>query len=70
MQNSLILAVAERPLLAHVAAKHLGVPVRTLRDWAKKGKISAFKDPQRPKIWLFPRTEIDGHSGGGLNGGR
>jgi hypothetical protein len=46
----------DRPLLAHHVARELGVSVRTVRYWAQQGRIPAFKDPTRPKIWLFPRA--------------
>jgi excisionase family DNA binding protein len=52
------LFVSDRPLLTHQVARMLGVPVRTVRYWAEKQRISAYKDPQRPKIWLFPREAV------------
>jgi len=49
---------SSRPLQAHHVARILGVPVRTVRYWAKTGRLMAFKDPKRPKIWLFQRDGV------------
>jgi hypothetical protein len=53
-----------QPLQAHHVSKILSVPLRTVRHWAKTGRLGAFKDPKRPKIWLFEPAGVSRfHSG-------
>ena len=44
-------------LYAHHVAKRLGRSVRTIRYWAKTGKLKAHKDG--PKIWIFDFVYIE-----------
>lgn len=40
------------------AANLLGIKVRTAREWIRKGKLSAQKDPFN-KRWFITQEEID-----------
>lgn len=37
-------------------SKYLGIPARTIRDWASSGKLPAYK---QGKLWKFNRREIE-----------
>ena len=50
-------ADGERILSVHTAAVRLGVSDRTVRLWAAKGRLPAFKDG--PKIWRFRATAVE-----------
>jgi excisionase family DNA binding protein len=50
-------ASGERILSAHSAAIRLGVSDRTVRLWARTGRLRGFKDG--PKIWRFRETEVE-----------
>ena len=47
----------ERILSVHTAALRLGVSDRTVRLWAARGWLAAFKDG--PKIWRFRESEVE-----------
>jgi len=50
-------AEGERILSVHTVAVRLGVSDRTVRLWAAKGWLPAFKDG--PKIWRFRETDVE-----------
>jgi len=50
-------ADGERILSVHTAAVRLGVSDRTVRLWAARGRLPAFKDG--PKIWRFRETDVE-----------
>jgi excisionase family DNA binding protein len=50
-------ANGERILSAHSAAIRLGVSDRTVRLWARNGRLRGFKDG--PKIWRFRETDVE-----------
>jgi len=50
-------AEGERILSAHSAAIRLGVSDRTVRLWARTGRLRGFKDG--PKIWRFRETDVE-----------
>jgi excisionase family DNA binding protein len=50
-------ADGERILSVHSAAIRLGVADRTVRLWARQGRLPAFKDG--PKIWRFRETDVE-----------
>ena len=50
-------ADGERILSVHSAAIRLGVSDRTIRLWARTGRLPGFKDG--PKIWRFRETEVE-----------
>ena len=45
-----------RPLYVHNVARRLGVPRRTVRHWAKTGKLPATKSG--PGIWVFDLDQV------------
>ena len=47
----------ERILSVHIVAIRLGVSDRTVRLWAARGWLPAFKDG--PKIWRFRATDVE-----------
>ncbi len=47
----------ERILSVHTVAIRLGVSDRTVRLWAARGWLPAFKDG--PKIWRFRETKVE-----------
>jgi len=50
-------ADGERILSAHSAAIRLGVSDRTIRLWARTGRLRGFKDG--PKVWRFRETDVE-----------
>jgi excisionase family DNA binding protein len=50
-------ADGERILSVHSAAIRLGVADRTVRLWARQGRLPGFKDG--PKIWRFRETDVE-----------
>lgn len=48
-----------RPLGVAQAAQWLGVPERTIRHWARTGRIRGYRDPESPKLWRFDRQELE-----------
>jgi excisionase family DNA binding protein len=50
-------AEGERILSVHTAAIRLGVSDRTVRLWAARGRLPAFKDG--PKIWRFRASDVE-----------
>ena len=50
-------ADGERILSVHSAATRLGVSDRTVRLWARTGRLPGFKDG--PKIWRFRETDVE-----------
>jgi excisionase family DNA binding protein len=50
-------ADGERILSVHAAAIRLGVSDRTVRLWAAKGWLRAFKEG--PKIWRLRASDVD-----------
>jgi len=50
-------ADGERVLSVHAVAVRFGVSDRTIRLWAKNGRLPAFKDG--PKIWRFRATAVE-----------
>ena len=50
-------SISTRFLRVHTVASLLGVPTRTVRDWAEKGRITAVKSG--PRIWLIPATDVE-----------
>jgi excisionase family DNA binding protein len=50
-------ADGERVLSVHAVAVRFGVSDRTIRLWAKNGRLPAFKDG--PKIWRFRATDVE-----------
>jgi excisionase family DNA binding protein len=50
-------ADGERVLSVHPVAVRFGVSDRTVRLWAKKGRLPGFKDG--PKIWRFRVTDVE-----------
>jgi excisionase family DNA binding protein len=50
-------AEGERILSVHIVAVRLGVSDRTVRLWAARGWVPAFKDG--PKIWRFRETDVE-----------
>jgi excisionase family DNA binding protein len=50
-------ADGERILSAHSAATRLGVSDRTIRLWARTGRLRGFKDG--PKVWRFRETDVE-----------
>jgi excisionase family DNA binding protein len=48
---------AEYPLQVHHVVKMLGVCERTVRNWAKSGRLKAIKNG--PKIWCFRRSDVE-----------
>ena len=46
-----------RELIVHHVANRLGVPRRTVRYWAKTGRIAGRKDG--PKIWKFTLEAVE-----------
>ena|ERR1700733_14297844 len=49
----------DRPLFVHHVAIRLSISRRTVRHWAKTGKIKAFKDRKTPKLWRFRKHDVD-----------
>jgi excisionase family DNA binding protein len=47
----------ERILSVHSAAIRLGVADRTVRLWARTGRLRGFKEG--PKIWRFRETDVE-----------
>lgn len=47
----------ERVLSVHTVAVRFGVSDRTVRLWAAKGRLPAFKDG--PKVWRFRATAVE-----------
>ena len=52
-----VTADGERILSVHSAAIRLGVSDRTVRLWARTGRLRGFKEG--PKIWRFRETEVE-----------
>jgi excisionase family DNA binding protein len=50
-------ANGERILSVHSAAIRLGVSDRTVRLWARNGRLRGFKDG--PKMWRFRETDVE-----------
>ena len=50
-------AVYGRMLRVHIVASRLSVSPRTVRWWAKTGRLAALK--QGPRIWLFLETDVE-----------
>ena len=50
-------ADGERVLSVHAVAVRFGVSDRTIRLWAKNGRLPGFKDG--PKIWRFRATDVE-----------
>jgi excisionase family DNA binding protein len=50
-------ADGERVLSVHAVAIRFGVSDRTIRLWAKNGRLPGFKDG--PKIWRFRATAVE-----------
>jgi excisionase family DNA binding protein len=51
-------APGPRLLSAQTAAKYLGVPYTTLRDWALRGHLPVIRAPQSRRMW-FDRKDLD-----------
>jgi excisionase family DNA binding protein len=51
------MANGERVLSVHTVAVRFGVSDRTIRLWAERGRLPAFKDG--PKIWRFRATDVE-----------
>jgi excisionase family DNA binding protein len=51
-------AAAPRLLSAQGAAKYLGVPYTSLRDWALRGHIPIVRVPDCRRLW-FDRKDLD-----------
>jgi hypothetical protein len=49
----------ERPLLVNIVARRTGLPKTTIRWNVRKGHLRGFKDPTRPKIWLFWWSDVE-----------
>jgi excisionase family DNA binding protein len=49
-------ADGERVLSVHTVAVRFGVCDRTIRLWARSGRLPGFKDG--PKIWRFRSTDV------------
>jgi excisionase family DNA binding protein len=49
----------ERALLVNNVARLTGIPKTTIRWNVRKGRLKAFKDPSRPKIWLIYRSDVE-----------
>lgn len=47
-----------RLLSAQTAARYLGVPYTTLRDWALRGHLPVIRAPQSRRMW-FDRKDLD-----------
>jgi excisionase family DNA binding protein len=47
-----------RLLSAQAAAKYLGIPYTTLRDWVARGHISIVRVPDCRRLW-FDRKDLD-----------
>ena len=55
-----VLATApNRTLLVNNVARLTGMSKTAIRWNVHKGRLKAFKDPSRPKIWLFYRSDVD-----------
>ena len=52
-----VTADGERILSVHSAAIRLGVSDRTVRLWARMGRLRGFKEG--PKIWRFRETDVE-----------
>ena len=52
-----VTADGERILSVHSAAIRLGVADRTVRLWARTGRLRGFKEG--PKIWRFRETDVE-----------
>ena len=52
-----VTADGERILSVHSAAIRLGVSDRTVRLWARTGRLRGFKEG--PKIWRFRETDVE-----------
>ena len=52
-----VTADGERILSVHSAAIRLGVSERTVRLWARTGRLRGFKEG--PKIWRFRETDVE-----------
>ena len=50
--------VGPRLLSAQSAAKYLGVPYTTLRDWVLRGHLPVIRAPQSRRMW-FDRKDLD-----------
>jgi excisionase family DNA binding protein len=48
---------SDYPLQVHHVVKMLGVSPRTVRYWAKSGKLEGIKNG--PKIWCFRREDVE-----------
>jgi excisionase family DNA binding protein len=47
-----------RPFGVSQAAARLGIPERTIRHWARTGRLRAFRDPSTPKLWRFHQCDL------------
>jgi excisionase family DNA binding protein len=45
-----------RPLYVNNAAARLGRPARTVRDWAKKGRLPGYWEG---RLWRFDPLDVD-----------
>jgi hypothetical protein len=52
------LAEPARLLSAQAAAKYLGVPYTSLRDWALRGHVPIVRVPDCRRLW-FDRRDLD-----------
>ena len=50
--------LSPRLLSAQGAAKYLGVPYTSLRDWAQRGHIPVVRVPDCRRLW-FDRRDLD-----------
>jgi excisionase family DNA binding protein len=51
-------SAAPRLLSAQAAAKYLGVPYTSLRDWALRGHLPIVRVPDCKRLW-FDRRDLD-----------
>lgn len=56
IQVSVTAFLTSRPLSVARAAQLLGVPERTVRHWARNGKLKATRVGK--KIWQFQRSDV------------
>jgi excisionase family DNA binding protein len=63
-----VTADGQRILSVHSAAIRLGVSDRTVRLWARTGRLRGFKEG--PKIWRFRETDVEAARAGLASAGR
>jgi excisionase family DNA binding protein len=49
--------ILSRTLRVHIVANRLSVSPRTVRWWAKTGRLTAYKGG--PRIWLFLEADVE-----------